>query len=189
MKSGCGSTTDILGVCILSFRRNKCNDPLNHLAGRRPPPRPQTSDSHGLAVSARNPCRYGLAAAPVRLVNRIGRNDAAMTLAPGIPEAGQGRRCLAAGIEGTPSKLIVFGPMRDQTELASQCFPPGHGFVTCINLNWPANKQRLVARPNVVHAGSRWRLNEKLPLQSGTVFEGLVMTAHAEILSSNTLYG
>ena len=79
--------------------------------------------------------------------------------------------------------------MRDQTELASQCFPPGHGFVTCINLNWPANKQRLVARPNVVHAGSRWRLNEKLPLQSGTVFEGLVMTAHAEILSSNTLYG
>ena len=34
-----------------------------------------------------------------------------MTLAPGLPEAWQSRRCLAEGIEGTPSKLIVFGPM------------------------------------------------------------------------------
>ena len=92
---------------------------VNCLACRRLPPRPQTGYTNRLAISARNPCRYGLAAAPVGLVNSIGRDDAAMTFAPSVPEAGQGRCCLTSGIEGMPSELIVFGPMRKQTELAS----------------------------------------------------------------------
>jgi hypothetical protein len=80
------------------------------------PPGEQTGQSHGLAITALDPGGDGLARAPVRLKDGLGRHDAVACPFPRIPKTRLGGRRLAASIEGVATQFQIGRPMRNQTE-------------------------------------------------------------------------
>ena len=152
------------------------------------PARPQARDAKRVTTDVRNACGNGLARAPVRLVNRLGRNDAALIALVGIPEAGLLCGCLAAAVVGGFGDGGVGGPVRHQTKEAIQGLQRRHGLVTHIGARMPADKCAQVARPHVeLCALNGWLcaefLEEFLPF-----LHGLVMTAHCFYLPVTILY-
>src|SRR3990167_288871 len=104
----------LVGICV---DRPHCVAvhpfPLGRLPGR-----PQTRNPHGPTVFSFDARGNGLAAAPVRFVDGLGRDDAVLRPLPSFPKTRFGGHRLAAGVVGTAADLQVGRPVGYQAKQA-----------------------------------------------------------------------
>jgi hypothetical protein len=106
------------------------------------PPGEQTGQSHGLAILALDPGGNGLARAPVRLKDGLGRHDAVACPFPRITKTRLGGRRLAASIEGVAPQLQIGRPMWDQAKAAGQGLTLWHRLISRISVRRYPDERR-----------------------------------------------
>ena len=96
------------------------------------PALPQPSNSHRFAIKTRNPRSNGFTRSPIRLINRLRRDNAVLRTTPGITKGRLLPGCFRTSVIGSARNFGVFAPTGGSTQrtptvaLLGEWPRPGH---------------------------------------------------------------
>jgi hypothetical protein len=127
----------------------------------------------------------GSARFPVGLKETFGRDDAALTVPPGIAESWFICARLTARVVGMLGDGGGGGPMREQPELPRDSFTLGHSLITRMRLTRTADETGRAHGPHIELAQVVRQLNTKVAPVALFVIYDSVVAAHADIVPAD----